>query len=271
MAFADSKGGKIHFRVIDLTPPWATAPDTIIFQHGLGIDSDIWSGWFGTLAGRYRIVLADLRGFGQSSVPADDHVYSWDELMDDILAVADAVGAERFHFVGESIGGTLGLALAINHPDRLLTLTAASTAHRGGSVQHVTEWRAFIAKRGMEQWSAVMMDRRFWPDALPTPVYAWFHDVQARSPLEPLLGLAHMLVETDFTGDLPRIATPTFLLAADRSPFVPLTVSTEIHHGVPGCEMQVVPRARHGVVCSHAAICAEAVRGFLGRHARHTI
>ena len=271
MAFAERGGDRIHYQVIDLTPPWASDPDTIIFQHGLGIDSDIWRGWLGTLIGRYRVVLADLRGFGRSSVPADDHAYSWTELMDDILAVADAVDAERFHFIGESIGGTLGLALAIDHGDRLLSLTAASTAHRGGSVQHVGNWRDFIATRGMEQWSAVMMERRFWPDALPTPVHAWFHDVQARSPVEPLLGLAQLLVDTDLTDSLPRIDTPTFLLAADRSPFVPLTVSTEIHHGIAGCEMQVIPKARHGVVCSHAAICAEAARAFLLRHTRHAL
>ena len=65
------------------------------------------------------------------------------------MAVARGVGAARFHYVGESLGGTLGLYLAIHHPDAIASVTTCSTAHRGGSIQRVHEWRAFIARHAL--------------------------------------------------------------------------------------------------------------------------
>jgi len=266
MPTVERDGASLYYRVIDETPPWVPAPETIIIHHGVGIDSDIWRNWLGAIVPRYRAVLLDMRGFGRSTVPPPDHAWSMDGLMADALAVADAAGAERFHFVGESLGGTLGLSLAIHHADRLLSVTAASTAHRGGLIHHVGEWRAFIAEHGMARWSEVMMERRFHPDALPSSVHAWFHEVQSACSEDAVLGLAELLVGTDLTEELVRIRTPVLLLAGDRSPFVPLAITNEIHQRVAHAELQVFPHARHGLVCSHAAACAETLVAFLDRH-----
>ena len=58
--------GNIHYDVCDIVPPWVEPRETILFLHGLAIDSDIWITWLPTLADRYRIVRMDLRGFGPS-------------------------------------------------------------------------------------------------------------------------------------------------------------------------------------------------------------
>ena len=58
-------------------------------------------------------------------------------MVEDMFAVADAAGLERFHLVGESIGGTVALAAAIARPDRIATLTVSNGAHLGATIGRV--------------------------------------------------------------------------------------------------------------------------------------
>lgn len=70
--------GNIHYDFCDIVPPWVEPRETILFLHGLAIDSDIWITWLPTLADRYQIVRMDLRGFGRSFVPAQGEPWSID-------------------------------------------------------------------------------------------------------------------------------------------------------------------------------------------------
>ena len=68
--------------------------------------------------------------------------------MSDVLAVADAVNADKFHLIGESIGGTISLYTALNASNRITTVTALSTGHRGNHINQVGSWRNTLSKRG---------------------------------------------------------------------------------------------------------------------------
>jgi len=107
--FVVSSGHRLHYEVLDTAAPWHVDPVTILFHHGIGAESGIWADWVHALAGRYRLVRFDMRGFGRSEVPEVGFSWSIDLLARDVLAVADATQAQHFHFVGESIGGTIGL------------------------------------------------------------------------------------------------------------------------------------------------------------------
>ena len=56
----------LHYEVIDLTPPWIEAPDTIFFHHGVGANWQCWLGWGAQLQDRYRLLAFDMPGHGQS-------------------------------------------------------------------------------------------------------------------------------------------------------------------------------------------------------------
>ena len=71
---------------------------------------------------RYQVILLDPRGQGRSDKPHDPGAYTHAARMGDVLAVGDAVGADRFHFWGYSMGGTVGFTLAAHYPERLLSL-----------------------------------------------------------------------------------------------------------------------------------------------------
>jgi len=261
--------GPLHYEVTDVTAPWHGEPETILFHHGLGITSDIWLEWLAPLADRYRLVRFDCRGFGRSSVPAPGFAWSMALLAEDALAVARAAGAERFHYVGESLGGTLGLYLAIHHPAAIRSLTTCSTAHRGGSIQRVREWRTFIGTHGMAAWSRMMMELRMAAD-VPEHYRAWFDREQAKCSADAILDLADMLVAADLTDRLGEIAAPTLVLHPDASPFVPLPLALELHACIRHSEIRMFPGARHALAHTQARACAAALREFLGRRASPT-
>jgi 3-oxoadipate enol-lactonase len=255
----------LHWTATDLTPAWRPAAETIVFTHGVGTSSDVWADRLPVLADRYRLVRFDTRGYGRSPEPPGMK-WSLDLLADDVLAVAAAADvAGRFHLVGESLGGTVSLYLASRTPERVRSVSIMSTSHRGASIQHVREWREFVARHGMAGWSAMMMERRFAPGAIDPAQHAWFECLQAQCSADVTLDLADMLVGSDLTPCLPSIAAPTLLLAPGASPFVPIEIPREIHRLVPDAELHEYPGVQHGFVFSHAREGAAAVRDFLAR------
>lgn len=258
-------GGALYFEVADLTPPWVADPPLIVFHHGVGATADLWAGWLPALVGRYRVARFDTLGFGRSAVPGPGFRWSLDGLADDVRAVSRAAGAERFHLVGESLGGTVALHLAVRQPDALLSITVSNASHRGGSIQRAREWRAFIGAQGMKAWAEMMTPLRLDRDRVSEAKYRWFERVQAEADRDAVLDLADLLIGTDLTPGLGSIRTPTLLLAPAQSPFVPLPVMEDMHARIPGSELQVFADARHGLPCSHDEACARALRVFLER------
>ncbi|MBT6986907.1 MAG: alpha/beta fold hydrolase, partial [Rhodospirillaceae bacterium] len=158
MADLNTGTHNIHYEVIDLTAPWIEAPETIFFHHGVGANWRCWLGWAAALTDRYRLVAFDMPGHGQSQ-PGDAEI-TIAALSKNLVSLADAVDCAKFHLVGESIGGTVALQFAIDHPDRLLSLTVSNGAHIGGSIENVNTWDAVINGEGMNAWSDQMMAGR---------------------------------------------------------------------------------------------------------------
>ena len=255
-------GGSIVFEVIDHVPPWTSPVSTVLFHHGLGARSACWDGWTPALAGRHRLVRFDMRGHGESPLPAGFR-WSLSALVDDVRAVADAAGAECFHLVGESTGGTAALAVAARLPERVLSVTVSNGAHRGGSIRNLEPWRRLIREDGMAAWSAHMMGQRFFEGALSAEMRRWYETQQAGAHPDAILGVAAMLVAVDLLPELDRVSCPVLLLHPDSSPFIPVETMAELKRALPDARLQVFAHARHGLPFSHAAECAAAVAGFI--------
>lgn len=257
--------GDLYYDVCDIVPPWATPKETILFLNGLAIDSGIWVTWLPELADRFRLVRADLRGFGRSFVPAKGAPWSIELIVGDVLDVMHAVGIERVHFVGESTGGTVGIHMAAHHAEKLASITTVSAAHRGGAIQRSGALRDDVERLGMEKWSETLMPLRFHPGGLSEPMQRWFHNVQRGSAPHACAELVDMLVGADLTAALPTIRVPMLILAPDDSPFVTVEQQVERLRAVPGSELHVIAGARHGLAHSHGPQCARALRDFLKR------
>ena len=266
MPFVDRPRCRLFYTVVDVTPPWVEDPPTVIFHHGVSATGALWSDWIPMLCDEYRLVLFDTRGFGQSTPLSGDAAWSMELLVDDILAVADAERLERFHLVGESAGGTVALATAVSHPERLLSLTVSNAAHVGSAVRNVRGlWGERIAGGGQEEWAAQMMEWRFFPGSLPEEKRRWFFDQHTTCSAEATLALADLLLRTDLSDPVQAIATPTLILSPDSSPFIPVEIAADLRAKVAGSELQVFPHSRHGLPLSHGRECALALRMFLQR------
>ena len=257
-------GGAIAYEVIDHVPAWESSTPTVLFHHGLGACSACWDGWTPALVGRCRLVRFDMRGHGASPVPPGFE-WSVEALVDDVGAVADAAGVERFHLVGESTGGTVALAVAARRPERVLSVTVSNGAHRGGSLRNLEPWKRIIDEQGMTGWSAHMMDQRFFDDMLTETQRRWYEAQQASADPGAILGVAAMLLGADLRPELGRVTCPVLLLHPDASPFIPVETMAELKRALPDARLRVFPHARHGLPFSHAAECAAAVAEFVVR------
>jgi len=265
MPNVDTKSGQLYYEVCDVVAPWVMQPQTIIFHHGVGANLHVWAPWIPVLASRYRIVRFDMRGFGRSVQPAPGFPWSFDVLIDDLLRIADAESLDRFHLVGESIGGTAAIACALRTPQRLHSLTLSNAAARGGLVSNVKGWRNIVAEAGQSAWARQMMQWRFHRDALPLEIYSWYLAVHESCSIDASFGLADLLLATDLTARLGEIRMPTLLLSPDASPFIPAQAMAGMHALIVGSELQVFAHSKHGLPLSHGEVCARVLLEFLER------
>ena len=117
----------LRFDVRDGGP--ATGP-VVILLHGFPQDATSWDQVAPLLHGRgLRTLAPDQRGYSPGARPSAVRAYAQKELVADVLALADAAGAERFHLVGHDWGGALAWNTALAQPQRVHSLTVLSTPH----------------------------------------------------------------------------------------------------------------------------------------------
>lgn len=261
-------GAQIHYQVDCTVPPWSSAPPVVLMHHGVALTSDAWTGWLPCLlqAG-LRVVRMDMRGFGRSEPVAPGHRWSMDEFFGDIDAVIGAVGARAFHYVGESLGGLIGLALAARQPQRVSSLCLLSTPYDGKLVgPAIDSWRSVIESQGMGAWSQSLMPMRFAPDGIPQATYDWVLELQAGCAPHAVLGQAEFIRTQSVADELQRIEAPVLILSSDGSPFVDRSLAQGLHSRLSTSELQWYPGHRHSLLMSAPRQCAEAYAHFLQRH-----
>jgi len=102
----------------------------VLLLHGFPQTSRCWAAQLDALAtAGYRAVAVDQRGYSPGARPDDPAAYAMDHLIDDVLGIVDALHADQVDLVGHDFGGSVAWTVAGHHPDRVRTLTIASTPH----------------------------------------------------------------------------------------------------------------------------------------------
>jgi pimeloyl-ACP methyl ester carboxylesterase len=231
-------------------------------HHGIGVHSRFWFGWLPTLLKRYRVVRLDVRGYG-SSTSSEYPTWSLEGFVDDIKAVMKAAGAKKVHFVGESMGGTIGLYIAAKHPQMVKSVTVCACAFKGGSISNLEKWPSLLSGNDAKRWSRWMMPRRFDLAKNDEKLLKWFETEQAESNPKVVLSQLRFLQGVDISNLLPGIKVPLLVLAPGTSPFVSLATSEQIKDVVPGARIVVYPDSRHCLFVSHSHSCAEKLYSFI--------
>ena len=110
--------------------------------HGIGSRKATWDELIPYLAEHFTCITYDLRGHGESPVPAPP--YTLDSLVTDLEALRKRLGHEQIHVIGHSLGGMIGPAYARAHPERVCSVGLLSTA-AGRSDEDRTKLLALIA------------------------------------------------------------------------------------------------------------------------------
>ena len=101
----------------------------VILLHGFPESHRTWARLAPLLGDRLRLVMPDLRGFGQSDRPQDVEAYATDTLIADLFALADALGIDRFALVGHDWGGAIAWAAALRGNPRIERLAIVNSPH----------------------------------------------------------------------------------------------------------------------------------------------
>jgi pimeloyl-ACP methyl ester carboxylesterase len=118
----------------------------VLLLHGWPDTKDVWRHQVpALLAGGYRVITADLRGFGGSSRPAAVDAYTAPTMVGDVIGILDRLDIDRTHLVGHDWGAAIGWLTAVLAPQRVATLTALS-------VGHPAAFRAAGARQREKSW-----------------------------------------------------------------------------------------------------------------------
>ena len=206
-------GAELFYRVDDFTDPWAAADtETVVLHHGMAKNHRLWYAWVPIIARHYRVVRFDMRGMGQSSVPAPGYPWSVDNFAGDLLEFLDKLELERVHLIGETVGGSIAMRFATLHQERLLSLTAC-TSPTSFDDPHHGESADLIDREGVAAWVENTIGRRLDPQIVPPEYTRWYAAQMSVTPAHVVGGF-----QRNAAGDLrpllPAVKTPALILAA---------------------------------------------------------
>ena len=256
-------GAALHY---DTT---GAGPETIVFSHGLLMDGEMFRAQIDALSGAYRCLAYDHRGQGRSEVTESG--YDMDSLTQDAAALIRELGAAPCHFVGLSMGGFVGLRLALRYPELLRSLILLDTsadpepeANRGPyrRLALVGRWLGFrpVVNRVMK----IMFGQTFLTDPA--------RQAERERWRRHLLGLnrigtaraAHGVIDREGVYDqLGRIGVPTLILVGDEDVATVPAKAERMHAAIAGSKLVVIPGAGHSSSIEQPERVTAAIREFL--------
>jgi pimeloyl-ACP methyl ester carboxylesterase/DNA-binding winged helix-turn-helix (wHTH) protein len=232
---------------------WLTHLD---FEWG----SPIWRHWYAELSRHHTLVRYDERGNGMSQRDVTD--VSFGTWVRDLETVVDAAGLDRFPLLGISRGGSIAIAYAVKHPERVthLVLYGAFPAglNRYGTPEQIEARRALtsLVRLGWGLNNAAFCKTftcRFIPQATPEHE-RWFDELQrvSTSP-ENAARLMERDGDIDVRPLLSQVAVPTLVVHCDHDQVVSPQRGRQLAAGIPGARYVSLPGANHLMLAEEPA------------------
>lgn len=226
---------------------------TVLLLHGLGSAGGDWVFQFGPLSrAGYRVLAPDLRGFGRSSAPPEVTVQA---MAEDMAVFLERMGAAPAHVVGISMGGTVALQLALDHPDMVRRLVLVNTFARlrpqGLSGRFYMLARAVLAALMGPQKQAEMVARRLFPH--PGQELLRENILRRITQTNPCAYRSAMrsLMRFDVEGRLGELRMPVLVVTGAEDTTVPPPVQRVLVRGIPGARQTVVEGSGHGIIADN--------------------
>ena len=243
----------------------------VLLIHGSGPGVSAWANWrltIGALSDRVRCLAPDMAGFGYSAAP-DGWEHSREKWLDQLVAFMDAKGIAKAHVIGNSFGGSMALALAIAHPDRVdklvlmgsvgvpFELTPGLDAVWGytpsvenmATLLKIFAWNQALVGEDLARMRYEASIRpgvqESYASMFPAPRQRW---VEAMSHPEAAIR---------------AIPHDTLLVHGRDDKVIPLSTSLTMNQWIDNSQLHIFGRCGHWTQIEHAAAFARLVAGFL--------
>lgn len=251
----------VHYRVIG-EGPW------LVILGGLGDNARNWSAIAARLGRRFKVLLVDNRGAGESSRPPGP--YRIQDMAGDVIRLLDGLGVERAHVMGFSMGGKIALRLALTRPDLVdrLILVASTAAYEknaspaAGDVQNLLENFSNDESHFKAQFEILFSDshkKKFSADSFAKFKLEEPHP-QSR---EDFLAQYEAVRGFDVSGDVHLVLSPTLVISGTEDRMTPHENSEWLAENIPHARLILYPGVGHIPQAERTKRFLEDVTGFL--------
>ena len=273
--FAEVNGARIWYRITGEGEPVAQI-------HGAGFGHFNFDPATPELARHFRVVDYDMRGYGQSDRPVQR--YDMEVWADDLAGLLDALGIERAHIHGTSMGGMIAIVFAGKHPERTASVVincAAAKLGRAGRLifrNWVDIARLDPAGPGSRTLAELIAWQAFSKEFLEAPVAEEAVDNTQRilgdsNDVEVFTAACQAMCEMDLRDWLPRISAPALILGGSEDIMTPWDQGPDgagqdaIYEGIPRAEKHVIMGSGHSTIFDNPEEHTRVVVEFFKRHA----
>lgn len=238
MPFADLREQRFYFEDSGGSGP------AVVLSHGFFMDHEMFAPQVEALAGGFRVITWDERGWGQTSWTAP---FTYYDLTEDCMALLDHLGVEKAVLGGMSQGGFLSLRAALGHPERVRGLVLIDTYSEGFEEQALGFFggiRDELLANGFNDANASMLAGLFFAPGFDARY--WIAKWRAR-PTSLLIDSFDCLMKLDDISDrLSEIACPALVIHGEFDASFPVATAQRMCERLPGCsELLIVPGAGH--------------------------
>ena len=237
---------------------------TLMLSNSLGCTLQMWEPQMAALTQAFRVIRYDRRGHGKSGVAPGP--YSMDRFGRDVLAILDDLKVDKVHWCGLSMGGMVGQWLGANSPERFDRIILANTAcyypdptNWLNRIKAVKEGGiASVADAVIGGWLTAGFRER------EPQMAAKMKAMLIASPVQGYLACCEALSTLDQRELLPKIKSPTLVIAGRHDPATPVAAGEYISSHIPGATITILDAAHISNVEQSAAF-TETVMGFLAQ------
>lgn len=221
--------------------------EPLILASSLATTRRIWGPLVDRLGERFRLIMYDHRGHGESPVPPGP--YTLDDLGEDVLRLAHRLELDRFSFAGISIGGMVGMWLGINAPEHVERLGLIATFSEVSSPEMWTDRAELVRSEGLAEVVRNSLDRWFTPEFRREhpEVVQEVHDSAVATPAEGYAACCEAIAGLDLTSRLGEIDCPVILIGGDQDASATPELMSKIAERISRAEL-VMLSAAHLVV-----------------------
>ena len=222
----------------------AGAP-VLVLSNSLGTIQELWGRQLPALAERFRVLTYDHPGHGASPLPEEPCTV--EALARSLAELLGDIGLERVSLCGVSLGGMVGMALALQEPSRVERLVLACTSAYLGPPEAWQERASVVRTGGVETIADTVVARWFTAElAREEPeTVARFRAMLAATPPEGYARCCEAVAAWDARGRISAIVTPVLIVAGAEDPATPVEHVELLASRIPGSRLVVLEHAAH--------------------------